>query len=138
MIALLVQDWVGPRATMSVKSDNKRFRAVHITEHKKALLVVALAVVLALAAAVVLEIPSLRPGPLPLRTKVVLQIRQLYWNSTMAELGPLHEEGIERAERINEQILRRYHELWRRSLEPSAPEPRALPPIAPAIVEERK
>ena len=83
--------------------------------------------------------PRPRPSHFPTNTVVdvsqIVRTRALHWKQSVmilpanVEPVPSQWEGIDSAERINLQIMRRYQEHWNRFEKPQAPFRPALPGI---------
>jgi hypothetical protein len=87
---------------------------------------------LALTVVVVLKISTPQPGSPTFLTNTVLQVSQIHWQPIVPRPTRSQWEGIEPAERINEQMMRRYQERWKRSQRFPVP----LPPTLPGTIEE--
>lgn len=93
-------------------------------------------------AAAVFRVSAPRPNLANSPTNVVVGVSRIhwqrpvteYWPRSVPEPVPVQREGIEPAERINSQMMRRYQEHWNRSEKPQVP----LPPALPGIKEEGK
>lgn len=67
-------------------------------------------------------------APISVRSITEGEVR---WHPALAEEPRVEIDGIEQAERLNEQMMRRYQESWRRSLGSPLPPAPALPPAEP-------
>jgi hypothetical protein len=100
-------------------------------EPKKRLLWALLTGGVVLAVAVVVSFSRSRPDTALSPTNIVVEVAQIRWQP--AELKPTRAqlEGIESAERINEQMLRRYRERWMRLQGSPSALRSSLPPTIP-------
>jgi len=86
-----------------------------------------------LAIAAVVNLHHSQPSSPLFPTNIVLQASQIHWQHPAAEPVLFQLEGVESAERINEQLMRRTREQWQRSHRVQA-----APPTLPGGIEEGK